>query len=344
MTARNNLIKFLHIGDYKTGTTWLQQNIFRSNSKIKLIGEGEDEVGIQLWAALENLIYADKIDIDKWRQEFFELIYRYEDSDKTIYGISRESLISGNPFHFHDWKRSAERLHSAFGPIKIIITFREQSSLLTSLYSTFVKNGGIMTIEDLYLDSKQFKAFLDRLDYHQIAAYYQKIFHINNCLFLTFNELCTDQNSYIQKIYNFIGVVPPLLKVIDSISTPNKSLTEGALKFHRIMNRGVRSVFNKKDTQSLIEQVIIKIIRIFGNSKYKLQSRRNNYLWPEVKLHTGANYSIENVRYISGIRIVSEHITCGKKIKLPIKVKKALNNHIKLSNNKLKNDFAIDLS
>ena len=54
----NEVLQFLRIGDYKTGTTWLQRHVLRSNDRIYLVGEGHDDLEPELWAALETLTYA----------------------------------------------------------------------------------------------------------------------------------------------------------------------------------------------------------------------------------------------------------------------------------------------
>jgi len=50
-------VQFLHIGDYKTGTTWLQRHVLGSDDRIYLVGEGHDDLESKLWAALETLTY-----------------------------------------------------------------------------------------------------------------------------------------------------------------------------------------------------------------------------------------------------------------------------------------------
>jgi len=341
--VQRNQVRFLHIGDYKTGTTWLQNKVFGLDSRIRLIGEDETDQGVELWAALENLTYAENVDVDSWSQDFNKLVFKNESENGVVYGISRESLISDNPFHFHRWRRMADRLHSAFGQTKVIITFREQLSLLNSLYSTFIKNGGTSKIEDLYLNQEQFDACLERLNYHQIALYYRELFGSENCLFLSFNELCEDPDSYINKIYNFVDVPPLILDDSARYSTPNKSLASVALKFQRIMNHGVRSTYSKEGAQPLFEPIIVKLFQLLRKEGGNLHSRRIDHLLPEVKLLAGFERPIETIDYISGIRRLSEAINFGQSAKLPIAVKSAFDEHIKQSNKNLKRDFDLDL-
>ena len=37
-------VQFLHIGDYKTGTTWLQRHVLGADDRIYLAGEGHDDL------------------------------------------------------------------------------------------------------------------------------------------------------------------------------------------------------------------------------------------------------------------------------------------------------------
>lgn len=308
-------IRFLHIGDYKTGTTWLQRHVFGADPRIYLAGEGQSDLEAKIWAALEFLTYTPTLDEPRWQSQFFQLLREQALNSERITGISRESLICGDPFHFHNWRQMAKRMRAVFGPVKIIITFREQVALLPSLYSTYVKLGGTKNMKELFLDPSRIAQFHERLDYREISAYYSDLFGTENCLFMDYKELQLNPEAYIAKLYDFIGLKPLLIQH-NLHKRPNPSLTMAGAAFQRFMNRGVRSIFNRATNPPIFEKMIGVGVRLVKKIDVSLQKKRLSYLDIDTLRETGCDLPIENSYYLAATRKIAERIYWGRPLTL----------------------------
>lgn len=308
-------VQFLHIGDYKTGTTWLQRHVLGADDRIYLVGEGGDELEAELWAALETLTYATEFDAEQWAARFSGLMRERSIQRSVIAGISRESLICGDPFHFHNWREMAQRLRQVFGPVKIIITFRNIKTLLPSLYSTYIKIGGTKSMKDLFLDPARLQHFHERLNYSEIKTYYINLFGEENCLFLNYEELRQSPEKFVGGFYEFIGLQPPSIESTVQ-ERPNPSLTVTGATFQRYMNHGVRSMFNRRSVSPILESLIAKGIRLVKQTDTALQKRRLSHLDAQTLSEMGGEFPIENTHYLAGIRAIAERISWGRPLML----------------------------
>jgi hypothetical protein len=141
------MIKYAHIGFAKSGSTWLQNELFPKHQEIFHLGRFkgdeiiDDDIRLFLWR--------DIVDTPKflWNPQTIKNVFQnYFDSaqkqGKRACGISHESFtspISGKL----DVVERAERLRAAMGrDTKIIIIIREQLSWIMSLYTGLLKEGG----------------------------------------------------------------------------------------------------------------------------------------------------------------------------------------------------------
>ena len=306
-------VRFLHIGDYKTGTTWLQRHVLSVDPRVYLVGEGQTDLEARLWAALEKLTYSPTLSITEWQIQFNGVMEERDVEPNRLVGISRESMISGDPFHFENWQRSADRMREAFGNVKIIITWRKPSSLIPSLYSTYVKNGGTKDLNDVFLDEKKSKYLIERCDYDLIEKYYINLFGLENCLFLDYELFIRDIEGFVNKFYNYLGISAPTLQ-LDSTPTVNASLTRLGIRFQKNMNRFVRTAYHREVALPLVEKAIGLAIRCFKDVDLGIEKSRRQYLDDATLDASCGNFPLENVFYISGIRRISEKISVGKKI------------------------------
>jgi len=123
----------IHVGLHKTGTTFFQNQIFNKIPNAKLIRRPNFTTPLQ----------KNKMNI-----------------------ISSEAL-SGAPYVRSNAKIRfiiADRLKSCFPDAKIIIGIREKKSWLKSLYSQFIRNGGIYDF-DSWLEKVVDKDYLDQDSY-----------------------------------------------------------------------------------------------------------------------------------------------------------------------------------
>lgn len=236
------VVKFIHIGDFKTGTTWLQRNVFLNDPRIRLLGEGASDVAVQEWAALEALSYEAEPDLQEWAARFSVFTDKASEGGDKLVGVSRESLIDPDYLYFSGYRTMAHRLQETFGDTKIICVFRNQTELLPSLYSTYIKNGGINSYQDIFGSEQRLENLRKRLCYDRVVDVYCQLFGRENCLFMLFDELAADPESFLSRLYGFIGLEHPPKAIRPG--QPNRRLSRAGLALNRVLNKFIRSSYN----------------------------------------------------------------------------------------------------
>lgn len=188
----------IHIGLMKTGTTFLQRNVF---SYIP-------NVNISLKNPIDNdiKILNDKINIISYEQ---------------LTGVSHIKTIDNRI-------EIIKQLNNKYPNAKIIICLREINSWLRSLYSQYIKRGGVYDYDGWY--KKIFnKSFLCWYEYLKTLKILFK-----DVLILTFEELKQNQKDFIKRIYKFIELDYDNIIFNDKIT--GKSLKEFKLELVRNLN------------------------------------------------------------------------------------------------------------
>jgi len=186
----------IHVGLSKTGTTFLQNFVFpRLNVNF-----------------VNGFSIFDKLDKDK-----LNLI-----SDETF---SNDCLLN----NCDNRLIVADRLHSLFPNAKVMIVLRERKTFINSMYSEYIKFGGIKSkkqwiddCENVNPDAFNFKKYVDHLE---------KLFK-KGVLVLDFALLKEDYVKFVIKICKFIDVDIPKL----DNKRVNVRLGEKTLQHWRIMN------------------------------------------------------------------------------------------------------------
>jgi len=183
----------LHIGYHKTGSTFLQKNIFPylpanpvMMPNVRYLALSEPYKPDVFWQQLSNQ-------------------YDLTGYNKTI--ISQETLsgrADGNPYW--DTNRIAERLHQTFPQAKILLILREQYDYLLSLYAFRVLVRGLERRPlEAYL-TKYGEWLKEKLQYHQLISQYQHLFGAENVSVLPHEQLVTQPEQFVQQILLFLGL------------------------------------------------------------------------------------------------------------------------------------------
>ena len=125
------IIEFAHVGLQKTGSTWLQKDLFSKHPDLTVLGST---------AKNENLtkvrpVLFDFLDPNFNKENFLQQFNSLQDlfPEKSINGISDENL-SG---HIYTGKNSvviADNLYDIFGDLKIILILRNPVTYIQSAY------------------------------------------------------------------------------------------------------------------------------------------------------------------------------------------------------------------
>jgi hypothetical protein len=209
----------LHIGLPKTGTTFLQEQIFPKLSGFDMPYLDDGELARALRDAVqENPLFRDLAPVAK------QLAERQKRHPKKTLLISDERLIGASYFGFRDSISIAEALKELFPRAKILFVIRRQDEFVDSLYrqalheyhsvplATFLGGRG----KD-YLPDKPFRNILDRpfphadlpvLDWSRYVDLYERLFGADNVLVLPYELLKADNRAFLDRIYAFIGAQP----------------------------------------------------------------------------------------------------------------------------------------
>jgi len=329
------MIDMIHIGDYKTGTSWLQKFYFSSHPDLHYLDSGRDQRIIRL---MHRLVDERDLDFDaiSLRSEFAKVIKDANIEHKKV-AISREALSGLYPRGEHA-KRNAERLFSVFGSTKVLIVIREPFSMLASIYSQYVKMGGTLSMKAFVFDPVVSPGLIERLKYAKMIDAYVKIFGGENVLTVLFDEFEADNQHFGQRVSGFIGCSsewsPPLFH-----QPANPSLTRAGLEVQRIINRFLRNEMNPGMPLIPFDAVLAQIVgprvkeRLINSVRTRLVYSQPGKDDPYV-----LRYAINSAAtlYISKL---CERIRWGRKIAVPDIIVRQLSEEFSPSNRILRDKY-----
>lgn len=193
----------LQIGPIKTATTFLQHDIFE---KIPGLNVSFDV----LWGSLR-------------------------DDKKNI--ICNEHL-AGVPYYPGEFEKRfivADKLKRMFPDAKIILGHRVEKSWVKSMYTEYVRQGGVLYLDDFYeqcCDKRFFNGFDDYVSY--LKTLFSEVYVYE------FKQLKEDPYAFVEGICNFLGVAVPVFD-----PTPhNISYSDFQTHIVRSFNMFFKSEFN----------------------------------------------------------------------------------------------------
>ena len=201
----------LHLGLAKTGTSWLQKKVF------------------------------PLMDVQYYHVGHYDVVGKKTD-EKTLFSFEG---LSGTPYDDNRYLL-ADQLKRLFPEAKIVVVFREKESYIKSLYSQYIKGGGVHSYG-------WFKTYLSNasgfLDWDSYKSYLIGLWGYEQCLFLTFEDFLLDKKRFVQQLCTFFNV-PDVSSHVDYTSL-NTSLSERQIKVWRLMNTCFKSRWN---TQAVLPQ------------------------------------------------------------------------------------------
>ena len=220
----------IHIGYHKTGTTWLQRQLFASAElgyrRIHLTLDGQ---GLQR-------VHDFDFDAASCREEMAQKLERCE-RDGLIPVISMERL-SGNPHSGgYDSRALADRIAEVFPRARVLIVVREQRSMILSTYAQYVKAGGgcsLVRYLDSPDDSRRPGFRFEHFRYDRLIAYYQQRFSAPRVMVQTYERLRDDPEGFAESVAAFAGGKTPQPESATAVL--NRSLGPLALSLLRWLN------------------------------------------------------------------------------------------------------------
>ncbi len=205
----------IHIGYHKTGTTWLQNEVFISESDVfqplsKNNSGHSTLAGHFIYSEDGYLLnsFDDNEEVIKKHLKSLKESFNYDSTMNKILVMSNERL-SGNPNSAgFDSSIVAKRIKKIFPKGKILIVIREQSSWLFSNYFEYLSNGGNHNIEkylSLKYDGKRPGFSPNNICYHLLIKEYRKKFGDENVLVLPYEYFKKDKICFFETLSDFLG-------------------------------------------------------------------------------------------------------------------------------------------
>jgi hypothetical protein len=205
---------FLHIGFPKTGTTFLQQNVFGS------------------WP---NIVYQN----DLW------LSYLVLQEPAKKYLVSNETLL-GRPWNrdprqpfgwLEERKLIIDGLARLFPQATILVSFRKHVGFIESLYAQYLHEGGTVTLDKFFrFDEPRGIIHPRELDFGRTIDMITARFG-NRVFIFTLEQISGDLNRLLTAMGNLFGEDPPLLPSFSDLSRENKSVGRWQGKLLRFLNK-----------------------------------------------------------------------------------------------------------
>ena len=210
-----------HVGLHKTGTTFLQRNVFYNMKNVNFFcTDGRQFTGLN-------------------------------DIDKNKINLISNEWYSGDPHVSKEFSRYniGKDIAKKYPDSKIIVIFREKNSWMKSLYSQYIKNGGTYNFEkwksdffnEKYLDYKEYENFLRD--------------NFKTVLVLWFEDLRKNPDAFIKSICDFIGVEIPVYdnKVVGKRFSSKQLAILRILNFSPIKLQKIYYRFDTKKTRRFFE-------------------------------------------------------------------------------------------
>lgn len=228
----------VHVGLHKCGSTWLQKNLFVSD-KYGFVAPW----GSMSHAAVTNFVEVDPLCFDskEVRKEFYQSLKMY-DAEFKVAVVSHEAL-SSRPHHGKYYAPyAAERIKSVFPEAKILFIFREQPSIIYSLYVEHIRNGGKHTFEEFIGTDREKPGWsplckLSFFEFDRLLDMYNDIFGSVNVLALPLELLRINPEKFVGDIFSHVNLPSASLETRKII---NVGMGVATTEIFRLSNNFIR--------------------------------------------------------------------------------------------------------
>lgn len=194
---------YIHIGYFKTGTTWMQKVFFPSVQNIAFV-HSANAILDECLTSVRPFDFSAELAREK-------ILKHFNGKEDEIFVLSRERL-SGHPkAGGHDSKVIADRLRETFPEASIIIFIREQVEAIESAYKQYVKRGGTCGFKRwIFNRRKTVPSFsLDYFRYEKLIGYYKLIFGNQRVYVYCYEDLRKNPKGLVDKLCRDLGFQRP---------------------------------------------------------------------------------------------------------------------------------------
>jgi hypothetical protein len=231
----------IHIGYNKTGSTWLQDEVFpkRELGYLSFLSI-EDRTAVYRSIVKQHALHFDGAPILEYYRSKVE-----DPKNQGLVPVFSAERFSGDPHSAgYDTKEIAWRLKELFPGGKVIMVIREQRSMLLSTYKQYVRAGGPRSMKHYFhppeRGSRRMPMFsFEYFEYDPLIRYYQELFGKDNLLVLPFEWLRKAPQKFIKEILTFSGLAASdeVLKQLPFQKKVNRGYGPVTLRLKRPLNR-----------------------------------------------------------------------------------------------------------
>ena len=242
----------IHIGYHKTGTTWLQREVFPNSDLGFAMPLRRQEI-------TNEIVRPGPFEFEPQRaMSRIEPAIRSSQESGLQPVLSCENLSGAFLAGGHDSRQNADRLHEILPDARILIVLREQRQLLRSAYNQYVRAGGVLSLKrwltpDIKRPRQTISPYFDPhfYEFHHLIQAYQSRFGSAHVLVLTYEQMREDPEAFITRIrsHGDPSVAPEIdLGTVDTGRRINPSLSAFTLGLQRRVNRvmGAQSGLNQQ--------------------------------------------------------------------------------------------------
>jgi hypothetical protein len=291
----------VHIGYHKTGTNWLQEELF-GNPRTGYRWLGKQP----LTHPVHTLVRARPFEFDAAavRSDFEPMLADAEGAG--LLPIVSFPRLSGHPYSGgYDSRLIADRIAQVFPEARILVVIREQRSMIVSTYKQYVNAGGQARLEHFLQPAKEREWRVPDFDYGHFAydgliGYYRSLYDAAAVLVLPYERFVRDGPGFVEAIARFAGREIPADEIarLPFDLRSNKAQSALAIEVARPLNRFRRR--SDLNPEPLFESRLL--------SKAARRIRRAELLGPRVtrKLATRSEERLrEDVAAAVGTRYVA---------------------------------------
>ena len=215
-----NRVLYLHIGTEKTGTTSLQDTLYKNKELLKTTGvHFLQSAGSRNNRALPSLCMdgkkrdaflvskgiLDEAGRERFKAELYSKLCR---ELETLPAKIHTVIISSEHFHSRVNSRSEiEKLFSILSPyfskIFIVCYLREQSELCASLYSTAIKAGGVRSFNEFLGTCRPDRIYYN---YFKFVSLWASVFGLDNLIVRNYSRKCLYNKDIADDFFFRLGI------------------------------------------------------------------------------------------------------------------------------------------
>ena len=195
---------YIHIGIQRTGSTFLQQEIFPKISDVNLINLHRHQ-GLKFKYLPRNHLQKILRNIELYEKKRIEKELIPYIKSKKINLITNENIWWQLHENIKKREERIKKIKTVFPDAKIIFGIRRKEDLVISFYKKYVVRGGIFTFREFKKNILNY----DMLNYEPYINLLLKLFGEKNVHIYKFEIMKTDIHRHVKNICDFMNVESP---------------------------------------------------------------------------------------------------------------------------------------